>query len=257
MNIHENTALLDAFVDGELTAEELAAVQEHLRDCSDCQAYVNDVLAIRAAFPTVEDTAVPADFTKKVMEAVANTPQSRPKKQPWGKLLTAACLAVIVLVQRVGLGGAVENADTTTYSTADCAVAESAAVERGVNTAAEAEDVEVPAEESSERYDSDTVYTSGTLAAKNADTPTATQNGTAADESTEVEALPTVRLSAADIGDLLSDREPEGTDTDCVRYLLTREEFDALAVQLAEQDITLEDDSGSDRLWLEIFEEPA
>ena len=30
MNIHENTALLDAFVDGELTSEEMIFVQSHL-----------------------------------------------------------------------------------------------------------------------------------------------------------------------------------------------------------------------------------
>ena len=30
MNIHENTALLDAFVDGELTSEEMISVQSHL-----------------------------------------------------------------------------------------------------------------------------------------------------------------------------------------------------------------------------------
>ena len=29
MKIHENAALLDAFVDGELTAAEMAEVQEH------------------------------------------------------------------------------------------------------------------------------------------------------------------------------------------------------------------------------------
>lgn len=86
MKIHENTALLDAFVDGELTAAEMAEVQAHLAECPDCQAYVDDVLAIRADFPTAESTELPADFAGHVMQAVAKTPQSRPKKQPWGKL---------------------------------------------------------------------------------------------------------------------------------------------------------------------------
>ena len=53
MNIHENTALLDAFVDGELTSEEMISVQSHLDECPECRAYVDDVLAIRASFPTV------------------------------------------------------------------------------------------------------------------------------------------------------------------------------------------------------------
>ena len=100
MKIHENAALLDAFVDGELTAAEMAEVQAHLAECPGCQAYVDDALAIRADFPTAESTELPADFTDHIMQAVAKTPQSRPKTQPWGKLAAAAaCLAVIVLVQ--------------------------------------------------------------------------------------------------------------------------------------------------------------
>ena len=38
MNIHENTALLDAFVDGELTSEEMISVQSHLDECPECRA---------------------------------------------------------------------------------------------------------------------------------------------------------------------------------------------------------------------------
>ena len=100
MNIHENTALLDAFVDGELTSEEMISVQSHLDECPECRAYVDDALAIRASFPTEDDAELSADFAETVMKAVAETPQSRPKKrQPWGKLAAAAaCLAVIVTV---------------------------------------------------------------------------------------------------------------------------------------------------------------
>ena len=47
--------------------------------------------------------------------------------------------------------------------------------------------------------------------------------------------LPTVRVSATEIGDLLDDRTPtEQKDAGVVRYLLTRMEFDALAEELAE-----------------------
>ena len=100
MNIHENTALLDAFLDGETTPEETAEVRAHLADCPDCRAYVADAMTLRAAFPTEEDAELPADFAKNVMAAVAKTPQPRPKKQPWGKVAAAAaCVAVLLLVQ--------------------------------------------------------------------------------------------------------------------------------------------------------------
>ena len=74
MNIHENTALLDAFVDGELTSEEMISVQSHLDECPECRAYVDDVLVIRASFPTEDNAELPADFAETVMKAVAETP---------------------------------------------------------------------------------------------------------------------------------------------------------------------------------------
>ena len=130
MNIHENTALLDAFLDGETTPEETAAVRAHLADCPDCRAYVADAMTLRAAFPTEEDAELPADFAKNVMAAVAKTPQPRPKKQPWGKVAAAAaCVAVLLLVQNHFAGGGVSGssmssgneaaaADTAAYSAA-------------------------------------------------------------------------------------------------------------------------------------------
>ena len=137
MKIHENAALLDAFVDGELTAAEMAEVQAHLAECPGCQAYVDDALAIRADFPTAESTELPADFTDHIMQAVAKTPQSRPKTQPWGKLAAAAaCLAVIVLVQYgAGLSSRNTSNEAAAY-TADCAAAEST-VERTPQTTVE------------------------------------------------------------------------------------------------------------------------
>ena len=66
--------------------------------------------------------------------------------------------------------------------------------------------------------------------------------------------LPTVRVSATEIGDLLDDRTPtEQKDTGVVRYLLTRTEFDALAEELADRGVTLEtEDTDSSQLWLEV-----
>lgn len=65
----EYAALLDLYVDGELSPEEMAAVQEHLDQCPDCRRYVDEILEIRAAFPDVEETPVPEGFADGVMEA--------------------------------------------------------------------------------------------------------------------------------------------------------------------------------------------
>lgn len=254
MNIHENTALLDAFVDGELTAEALSAVQAHLDTCLDCRAYVDDALAIRAAFPTEDDLPLPADFTKNVMATVAKAPQSRPKKQPWGKLAAAAaCLAVIVLVQH-GAGSNADTANSAVYAAdqavAEIAVRESVSLERSVEAPAAMEEADTASGGSSTAYTMDS-----------APAETQMENGTSAKkedltaESAPVN-IPTVRLSVPELGDLLADFTPEETAPGYTLYLLTREEFDDLAVQLAERDIPLEvDDDTAAQIWVELLDE--
>ena len=262
MKIHENTALLDAFVDGELTAAEMTEVQAHLAECPGCQAYVDDALAIRADFPTAESTELPADFTDHIMQAVAKTPQSRPKKQPWGKLAAAAaCLAVIVLVQYgAGLSSRNTSNEAAAY-TADCAAAESS-VERSAD-ASSGDDADScqPMDSPDDSGEPDSVAADSTQQANKSESTDGTasiqsayQNGKSAVPVITGADLPTVRVSATEIGDLLDDRTPtEQKDTGVVRYLLTRTEFDALAEELADQGVTLEtEDTDSSQLWLEV-----
>ena len=272
MKIHENAALLDAFVDGELTAAEMAEVQAHLAECPGCQAYVDDALAIRADFPTAESTELPADFTDHIMQAVAKTPQSRPKTQPWGKLAAAAaCLAVIVLVQYgAGLSSRNTSNEAAAY-TADCAAAEST-VERSADASSgddadSCQPMDSPddsGESNSVAADSgepDSVAADSVQQANKSESTDGTasiqsayQNGKSAVPVITGADLPTVRVSATEIGDLLDDRTPtEQKDTGVVRYLLTRTEFDALAEELADQGVTLEtEDTDSSQLWLEV-----
>lgn len=262
MKIHENTALLDAFVDGELTAAEMAEVQAHLAECPGCQAYVDDALAIRADFPTAESTELPADFTDHIMQAVAKTPQSRPKTQPWGKLAAAAaCLALIVLVQYgAGLSSRNTSNEAAAY-TADCAAAEST-VERSADASSgnDADSCQ-PMDSPDDSGEPDSVAADSTQQANKSESTDGTasiqsayQNGKSAVPVITGADLPTVRVSATEIGDLLDDRTPtEQKDTGVVRYLLTRTEFDALAEELADRGVTLEtEDTDSSQLWLEV-----
>lgn len=272
MKIHENAALLDAFVDGELTAAEMAEVQAHLAECPGCQAYVDDALAIRADFPTAESTELPADFTDHIMQAVAKTPQSRPKTQPWGKLAAAAaCLAVIVLVQYgAGLSSRNTSNEAAAY-TADCAAAEST-VERSADASSgddadscqpmdSADDSGESDSVAADSGEPDSVAADSTQQANKSESTDGTasiqsayQNGKSAVPVITGADLPTVRVSATEIGDLLDDRTPtEQKDTGVVRYLLTRTEFDALAEELADRGVTLEtEDTDSSQLWLEV-----
>lgn len=98
-------SLLDPFVDGELSPEEAAQVQAHLAECPDCRAYVETALAIRSAFPTVEETVLPEHFAQDVMTAIHALPAKNSRWSPWKKLLLplAACFALIVLCQGLPL----------------------------------------------------------------------------------------------------------------------------------------------------------
>ena len=281
MNIHENTALLDAFVDGELTSDEMIQVQAHLDECPACQAYVDDALAIRAAFPTEDTVPLPADFTENVRKAVAKAPQSRPKKQPWGKLAAAAaCLAVIVLVQHGALGGTGSTDSASAYDTAammDVATTESAAAERSMDSPSAGAESEDAADDNRDTFaatsgdsletqkSNDTAaYTSGSgQSGIQVDLPSASEdaaqeNGASVTVGPSNQAdLPTVHVSAADIGDLLDGREPAETENSgTLRYLLTRQEYDDLVAELADRGVSLEEpDADSQQLWLEVTEE--
>lgn len=105
----EYAALLDLFVDGELSPEDMARVGDHLAECPGCRTYVDDALAIRACFPSVEETFVPEGFAGGVMERIRKK-SARDKKlverrrrevRRWlgTAAALAACCAVVVLAR--------------------------------------------------------------------------------------------------------------------------------------------------------------
>ena len=104
-------ALLDPYVDGELETEDMLRLQAHLAECPACRAYVDDALAIRAAFPQAEETELPEDFHRSVMAAVA-AQAGRKRSRPLRTLLplAAACFALVVLARGIPLGGMKEKA---------------------------------------------------------------------------------------------------------------------------------------------------
>lgn len=97
----EFAALLDAYADGELSEPEAARVRAHLETCADCRMYVENIRAIRAAFPSVEETDVPDGFADGVMATIrAGAAPRRQKKTQWLKIAVplAACVAILVAV---------------------------------------------------------------------------------------------------------------------------------------------------------------
>ena len=273
-------ALLDLYVDRELSPEDMDRVRAHLETCSGCRAYVDDALAIRAAFPDVEDTEVPTGFAESVMSAVQAAAQERPaapqaKKRHWGRVLLplAACCAIVILLHGVtGSKNSPVEFATASSSATDTATTESESIAETEEAAAEAP-AEAPANGAAESGGTPetrvafTTSDAGTGASVNdqASSKALPETGVVevpagaavpeaqAEEPEEagveaassVSAFATLRLTTAQAGDLLAEHAPVSDADGVLCYELSREDYDALLAALADTGITPEPDAES------------
>ena len=229
-------ALLDLYVDGELSPDDMARVQAHLNECPACRAYADDALAIRAAFPDVEDTPVPDGFTESVMariqaEAVHRATAQKQKSRPWLKALAslAACCAIVLLAAPMFSGGA----KTETPAAAAITAADTAApTERAMGFAYQAEEAPAVecAEEPREELAADKVF-------DDAQDPGIAAAGKTTAYCSEADTGSWLTLTAEEAGSLLADFTPvEETETE-LRYELTSGELETLLAALSEAGI--------------------
>ena len=273
-------ALLDLYVDGELSPEDMDRVRAHLETCSGCRAYVDDALAIRAAFPDVEDTEVPTGFAESVMSAVQAAAQERPaapqaKKRHWGRVLLplAACCAIVILLHGVtGSKNSPVEFATASSSATDTATTESESIAETEEAAAEAP-AETPADGAAdggaapETRVAFTTSDAGTCASVNdqasskalpetgvveAPAGAAVPEAQAAEPeefgveaASSVSAFATLRLTTAQAGELLAEHTPVSDADGVLCYELSREDYDALLAALADNGVTPEPDEES------------
>lgn len=273
----EFAALLDPYVDGELTGEEAARVRAHLADCPGCRRYVDDALAVRAAFPEAEETAVPEGFAESVMaavresEAAGNRTGGR-RRMYWRKVLLplAACFALVVLLRTIP--GAGNDAPAAAPAAMDAAVSrgaaesEAEAYEYGaaaapaapysLAAAPQAADSEASPEEAGGAAPKEE---GGAGSSRILMAPTtALQDGPAAGNGTAETPVPqpepaaaagggrVIRLTAAQAGELLAEL-PYTVEADGARcYQLPGGDFDALLETLAERGISPAQEAAED-----------
>ena len=231
-------ALLDPFVDGELSPDEMARVQAHLDGCPACRAYVDDALAIRASFPDAEDTPVPDGFAESVMARIraeaASQAEAAPQKKtsrPWLKALAslAACCAIVLLAAPM----------FSHSSKTEAAPAEAPAAAADTTTSTEramefALTEEAPAGESAEESREDLASSKLYDAAPS---PSAAADSGATAYFTEADPASWLTLTAEEAGSLLADFTPaEETETE-LRYELTSGELETLLAALSEAGI--------------------
>ena len=258
----EFAALLDLYVDGELSPEEMARVQAHLDTCPGCRAYVDHALAIRAAFPDVAETEVPEGFADGVMAVIrAEAAPQRKRKAPWLKavLPLAACLAIVVLVQNRPMESFSTTADTAAPASLEIAETEEAAEEPAVaadaaSGALEARDSappeasEEPSEKkqtgstSSETQDAPVAYTTSTSEAPSAPASFAAQ----APAAESISYLAVLTVAEDDVGSLLDGFTPMEETTETVQYELSAADYEALLTALSEVGAAWEEASGTE-----------
>lgn len=279
-------ALLDPYIDGELSPEDTARVREHLTVCDGCRAYVQAALLLRENFPEIEDTEVPDGFAESVMGAIRSgaAPQKK-RRTPWAKVLVplAACCAIVILVKSMPMG--VTTVDTASSITEEAAVGSTQDTVETQDTAESAQDdagavqddlaaARFTAPEAAEAAESSGTQTESEApqdAAPKINTYTALPEGETGVSQSEPQSennattftttagtqswFATLTLTPEQAGTALEDLPADvpvsdDPDTGGTVYWLTAEQFDALLVQLGDPAYTVEGDGDLARVIL-------
>lgn len=260
----EFAALLDPYIDNELSPEETARVREHLRTCDGCRAYVQAALLMRDAFPEAEDAVVPEGFAEGVMAAIRAdaAPRKRPRSR-WQRTLLplAACFAVVVLaVSTLPRSGdtAVRNDETTQAESqlpesASVSAADSGAEDSAADAAQAEEDTaatNAPATDDASASETQPASSGVQEGAEvpSADTRTTSLPETSSSEAAEsaaapvpyaVQTLPCLTLTEQEAGTLLEHFTPVSDEDGTLIYELTAAEYADLLEQLEQQGMTV------------------
>lgn len=261
----EFAALLDPYIDGELSPAETARVREHLRTCDGCRAYVQAALAMRDAFPEEEDTPVPDGFAAGVMAAIRADAAPRKRRRPrWAKTLLplAACCAIVVLA----VSGLPRPSDTAVADNLESQAEIAAPAEAAAPDAdSSEEDTAATAYAAQSGEDTadvpDSTVTATDLPKTDAAAPHAQEQpslatdpkisivpreGTSAEEAVPETApatfavqSPSLTLTAEEAGTLLDGYTPASESDGALVYELTAAEYTTLLQQLEQQGLVV------------------
>lgn len=261
----EFAALLDPYIDGELSPAETARVREHLRTCDGCRAYVQAALAMRDAFPEAENTPVPDGFAAGVMAAIRADAAPRKRRRPrWAKTLLplAACCAIVVLA----VSGLPRPSDTAVADNLESQAEIAAPAEAAAPDAdSSEEDTAATAYAAQSGEDTadvpDSTVTATDLPKTDAAAPHAQEQpslatdpkisivpreGTSAEEAVPETApatfavqSPSLTLTAEEAGNLLDGYTPASESDGALVYELTAAEYTTLLQQLEQQGLVV------------------
>ena len=128
MNCEQMTLLMSAWLDGELSEQEEKQMKEHLEQCPDCRALMEQLQTLHTSFTDLEEIPAPEGFADSVMERIAR--ESKPKvvplfKRPQMRALSAlaACAVLFVGFGSMKMGSSKETAAAAPAPMPESAVA--------------------------------------------------------------------------------------------------------------------------------------
>ena len=93
--------LMDRFVKKDLSIENQAIMNEHLRECQRCQQKVHELQTLYHILSFPEEIALPHGFTDQVMKQIRGIKMKEKATEPlykvWGASLIAAAVVMLML----------------------------------------------------------------------------------------------------------------------------------------------------------------
>jgi anti-sigma factor RsiW len=99
MQSHADASMLGTYLDGELPADQVASIQEHLEECPRCAAEIAELIRLRRSLYPARGRFIPsADFRRRMRNQISVS-----KRRRWSGRLVPAAIALIGLLL-IGFG---------------------------------------------------------------------------------------------------------------------------------------------------------
>lgn len=121
MTCHQTLALLDDYIDGELSPQQVAQTEEHLKTCPDCRHETELARQIKASLAELPDidpgrqywdettqliTARTASLIESDSSETINTAATPEEKTAFFRSLASVAASILILIGAIYLGGA-------------------------------------------------------------------------------------------------------------------------------------------------------
>jgi predicted anti-sigma-YlaC factor YlaD len=96
--------LISVYIDGEVSEEEKKFIENHLKVCSSCRKYLEDLKRINSFLKTWEDESISPDLEQKIKMNFLNNKNKEVRKMKSKKILIGSTgILVVLLLTLIGI----------------------------------------------------------------------------------------------------------------------------------------------------------